>query len=160
MEDFMGKEVERKFLVKDSSYKNLCSGKLFKQGYLLSNLDKTVRVRLIDNKGFITIKSKISDLARDEFEYEITFTDAEEILQKICEKPIIEKTRYTYNYKGHTWEIDEFHGENEGLIVAEIELEDENESFEMPEWIGEEVTFDSRYINSYLVKNPYKNWNK
>lgn len=160
LEDFMGKEIERKFLVKDSTYKKLCSGKLYKQGYLFSNPDKTVRVRLVDNKGFLTIKGKGNGLTRDEFEYEIPSADAEEILQKMCHKPFIEKTRYTYSYMGHTWEIDEFHGENEGLVVAEIELENEDENFEVPEWIGEEVTYDKKYFNSNLIKNPYKNWNR
>lgn len=156
----MGKELERKFLVKDNSFKKLSTGKLYKQGYISSNPDSTVRIRIVGNKGFLTIKNKGNGLARDEFEYEIPFTDAEEILQKICQKPFIEKTRYLYNYKGHTWEIDEFHGENEGLIVAEIELENEDENFEIPEWIGEEVTYDNKYFNSNLFKNPYKNWNK
>lgn len=156
----MGKELERKFLVKNSTYKKLCSGKLYKQGYLNRNPDRTVRVRLIDNKGFLTIKSKENDIARKEFEYEIPFTDAEEILEKICEKPFIEKTRYIYNYMGHVWEIDEFHGENEGLVIAEIELENENENFAIPEWIGEEVTYDNKYFNSNLIKNPFKNWGK
>lgn len=157
----MGKEIERKFLLKDSSYKKLCSsGKLYKQGYISSNPNKTVRVRIIDDKGFLTIKSKVTGLVREEFEYEIPIADAEEILQKLCEKPIIEKTRYKLKFKGHIWEIDEFHGENEGLVVAEIELKNENEDFAAPEWISEEVTYDDRYINSNLIKNPYKNWNK
>ncbi len=156
----MGKEIERKFLVKSSDFKKMCSGHLYKQGYLNSNPDRTVRLRLVGNKGFLTIKSKGNGLTREEFEYEIPYTDAEEMLQSICEKPFIEKTRYLYNYRGHTWEIDEFHGENEGLVVAEIELENESENFSVPEWIGEEVTYDYKYTNSSLVTNPYKNWNK
>jgi adenylate cyclase len=159
MEDFMGKELERKFLVKDNSFKELCVGQLYKQGYISINANGTVRIRIVGDKGFLTIKSKGDGIARDEFEYEIPLTDAEEMLQKICQKPFIEKTRYTYNYKGHIWEIDEFHGDNEGLVVAEIELESENENFDPPEWLGEEVTYDIKYLNSNLIKNPYKNWN-
>lgn len=156
----MGKEIERKFLVKNETYKKLCSGKLYKQGYLNSNPDRTVRIRIVDNKGFITIKDKGSNLSRSEFEYEIPYMEAEEILDNICEKPIIEKTRYFYNYMGHLWEIDEFHGENEGLVIAEIELSNEGESFTFPDWIGEEVTYDSRYFNSCLITNPYKSWTR
>lgn len=156
----MGKEIERKFLVKDETYKKLCSGKQYKQGYLNSSPERTVRVRLIDNKGFLTIKDKGNNLTRSEFEYEIPYIDAEEILNNICEKPIIVKTRYSYNYMGHLWEIDEFHGENEGLVVAEIELSNESENFILPDWIGEEVSYDSRYLNSHLISNPYKRWNK
>ena len=119
-----------------------------------------MRVRLIDNKGFLTIKDRGNSLVRSEFEYEIPFIDAQEILNNLCEKPIIEKTRYFYNYMGHLWEIDEFHGENEGLVVAEIELSNENEDFASPDWVGEEVTYDSRYFNSSLITNPFKYWNK
>ncbi|WP_010251303.1 CYTH domain-containing protein [Acetivibrio cellulolyticus] len=156
----MGKEIERKFLVRDNSYKKVCSGKLYKQGYLNSNPERTVRVRIVDNKGFLTIKDKGTGFTRSEFEYEIPYTDAEEILKNICEKPFIEKTRYIYNYMGYTWEIDEFHGENEGLVVAEIELDNENDTFSLPEWIGEEVTTNYKYFNSYLKNNPFKNWDK
>ena len=156
----MGKEIERKFLVRDNVYKKLCSGKLYKQGYLNSNPERIVRVRVVGDKGFLTIKDKGTGLARSEFEYEIPYSDAEEILQNICEKPFIEKTRYRYEYMGHTWEIDEFHGENEGLTVAEIELENEDETFSLPEWIGEDVTYDYRYVNSNLITNPFRNWTK
>lgn len=156
----MGKEIERKFLVTGSIYKKICTGDLYKQGYLNSNPDRTVRVRIFGNKGFLTIKSKGNGLTREEFEYEIPLNDAEELLQNICEKPIIYKTRYLFNYMGHTWEIDEFHNENEGLVVAEIELTNEIEDFSLPEWIGIEVTYDYKYTNSSLIANPYKNWNK
>ena len=156
----MGKEIERKFLVKGSYFKKMCIGHLYKQGYLNSNPDRTVRLRLVGNKGFLTIKSKRNGITREEFEYEIPYTDAEEILHSICEKPFIEKTRYLYKYNGHIWEIDEFHGENEGLVIAEIELENENDNFSIPEWIGEEVTHEYKYTNSSLVTNPYKNWDK
>ncbi|NLL04963.1 MAG: CYTH domain-containing protein [Clostridiaceae bacterium] len=156
----MGKEIERKFLVKDSNFKKMCTGQLYKQGYLNSDPNRTVRLRLVGNKGYLTIKNKGNGLTREEFEYEIPYSDAQEILQGICERPFIEKTRYIFNYQGHVWEIDEFHRENEGLIIAEIELENENENFPVPEWIGEEVTYDYKYTNSSLVTNPYKKWNK
>lgn len=156
----MAKEIERKFLVNDNSYKKVCMGILYKQGYLNSNPERTVRVRIADNKGFLTIKDRAIGLTRSEFEYEIPYEDAQQILQDICEKPIIEKTRYKYDYMGYIWEIDEFHGENEGLVIAEIELNNENESFSLPEWVGEEVTHDCRYFNSYLIKNPFQNWSK
>lgn len=156
----MGKEIERKFLVKDSNFKKMCTGQLYKQGYLNSDPNRTVRLRLVGNKGYLTIKNKGNGLTREEFEYEIPYSDAQEILQGICERPFIEKTRYIFNYQGHVWEIDEFHGENEGLIIAEIELENENKNFPVPEWIGEEVTYDYKYTNSSLVTNPYKKWNK
>jgi len=156
----MGKEIERKFIVKKDIYKKLCTGKLYKQGYLNSNPDRTIRVRLVGNKGFLTLKNKGNGLTRDEFEYEIPFEDAEEILENMCKKPLIEKTRYIYTYMEHTWEIDEFHGDNEGLVIAELELTSEDERFNMPDWIGEEVTFDYKYTNSNLINKPYKHWNK
>ena len=154
----MGREIERKFLVKFDTYKGSSNGILYKQGYLCSEVERVVRVRLIGCKAYITIKGKNVGAARDEYEYEIPYKDAEEIIEKLCEKPIVEKIRYMDEYEGFTWEIDEFHGENEGLIVAEIELNSENENFKKPDWVGEEVTDDSRYYNSNLGRNPYKNW--
>lgn len=154
----MAIEIERKYLVKDCTYKSFIRGFLYKQGYLLSDSERVIRVRTINNKGYITIKSKVVGITRFEYEYEIPLEDAEEMLTLLCEKPIIEKHRYKYDYMGFTWEIDEFHGQNEGLILAEIELEDENSAFSKPEWIGEEVTGIAKYYNSNLIKNPYSEW--
>lgn len=154
----MGSEIERKFLVKSADYKEAAVGMLIKQGYLSSNPSSTVRVRLVGNKGFITVKGKMFGVTRLEFEYEIPVEDAEQMLESLCEKPIIEKCRYRYTMKQHIWEVDEFYGENDGLIVAEIELNDENEDFEKPSWIGSEVTDDYRYLNSNLIKHPYRDW--
>lgn len=154
----MGKEIERKFLVKNSEYKTSSDEALYKQGYLCINPNRTVRVRVVGDKGLITVKGKSTGASRLEFEYEIPFEDANEMLDILCEKPIIEKIRYTYDYAGFIWEIDEFLGDNEGLVVAEIELQDESMEFSKPIWIGEEVTGDPKYYNSSLIKNPYKNW--
>jgi CYTH domain-containing protein len=154
----MGKEIERKFLVKSDTCKKMPNGILYKQGYLCSEAERVVRVRLIGHKAYITIKGKNVGAIRDEYEYEIAYKDAEEIIEKLCEKPIIEKIRYMKEYDGFTWEIDEFYGENEGLTIAEIELKSETEVFSKPDWVGEEVTDNPRYYNSNLIKNPYKNW--
>lgn len=156
----MPKEIERKFLVSNNTYKMSLSGMLYKQGYLSTDIERTVRVRICGNKAFLTIKGTIVGATRAEYEYEIPVKDAEEMLDKLCHRPIIEKHRYRYEYKGFVWEIDEFFGENRGLILAEVELEGEDQVFEKPEWIGKEVTDDFRYCNSSLVENPYKNWGK
>ncbi len=156
----MGKEIERKFLVKSDDYKRLAKGTLYRQGYLSVRKEAVVRVRIIDDKGFITIKSKNIGAIRAEYEYEVPYSDACEMLDSLCEKPIVEKYRYKLEFKGAVWEIDEFLGDNEGLVMAEIELINENDDFQKPEWIGEEVTKDPRYYNSNLAKNSYKNWRK
>ncbi len=154
----MGKEIERKFLVKDTYYKQLTEGILYKQGYICSEPERVVRVRVIGSKGFITIKGKVSGFSRSEYEYEIPINDADEMISSLCEKPIIEKYRYKFVYRGFTWEVDEFLGDNQGLVIAEIELENEGVQFCIPEWIGAEVTGDPRYYNSNLIKKPYKTW--
>jgi adenylate cyclase len=154
----MGIEIERKYLVEGNSYKYEKNGFLYVQGYLFSDSEKVVRVRTVDTKGFITIKSKVIGFSRDEYEYEIPVKDAMEMLHKLCEKPLIEKHRYIYEYLGNKWEIDEFHGENEGLVIAEIELDSEKAEFLKPEWVGEEVTGIEKYYNSHLVKYPYRKW--
>lgn len=156
----MGKEIEKKYLVTDDSYKRLAQPKLYRQGYLSSSPDRVVRVRIVDDKAFITIKGPASGATRDEYEYEIPREDAQEMLNNLCEKPIIEKHRYIIDYSGRKWEVDEFHGENEGLVITEIELEDINQEYEMPLWVGEEVTADQRYANSNLIKNPFSKWHK
>ncbi|HEX3029817.1 MAG TPA: CYTH domain-containing protein [Clostridia bacterium] len=154
----MGKEIERKYLVKSTEYRQNAIGSKYMQGYLSTNCESVVRVRICEERGYITIKSKAVGLTRSEYEYEIPYKDALELLQTLCIKPIIEKTRYRYPYAGHIWEIDEFYGENEGLTIAEAELKNENEELILPDWIGDEVTLDYRYQNSNLAKNPYKNW--
>ena len=153
----MSKEIERKFLVYKEKLPPLPAPKVIKQGYILGG-ETTVRVRISNEKAFLTLKGKTKGLTRSEFEYAISFLDAEAILQELCIKPFIEKKRYLIEYAGHTWELDIFEGENKGLIVAEIELECENEPFEKPEWVTEEVSDDPRYRNANLIKHPYKNW--
>ena len=152
----MAKEIERKFLVKEGSWRNE-KGTRYRQGYLSSVKERVVRVRTINDKGFLTIKGLTVGASRLEFEYEIPRQDAD-LLLDICEKPLIEKTRFKVEEEGFVWEIDEFLGENQGLIVAEVELEDENQDFPKPDWVLEEVTGDPRYFNSNLIKNPFKMW--
>jgi len=152
----MGKEIERKFLLKKRSWPNENAMK-YRQGYLNSAKERIVRVRTIDDKGYLTIKGITVKASRLEFEYEIPFQDANTLLD-ICEKPLIEKNRYKVEERGFVWEIDEFLGENQGLIVAEVELESEDQEFPKPDWIGEEVTGDPRYFNSNLIKRPYTKW--
>lgn len=154
----MGIEIERKFLVKNDDYKNKAVSAKFRQGYLSTDLNRTVRIRLYDGKGYITIKGKTENISREEYEYEIPPQDADKMLDSLCLQPIIEKYRYFVEYKGFKWIIDEFAGVNCGLVVAEIELEREDEIFERPDWTGKEITGDSRYFNSNLVNNPYKEW--
>lgn len=155
----MPKEIERKFLV-DFSKLEGTESKNFKtivQGYISTSSDTTVRVRLALGKGYITVKGKTEGITRSEYEYEIPYTDAEEMIQQFC-ADTISKVRYEIDYKGHTLEVDIFGGSNNGLIVAEIELTHEMEEFEIPEWCIIDVTDDHRYSNSNLVKNPYCNW--
>ncbi|MDB5052139.1 MAG: adenylate cyclase [Bacilli bacterium] len=152
------KEIERKFLVTDASYKSRNTGILYKQGYLNSDFERTVRVRVTDREGFITIKSKNIGLTRAEFEYEIPLDDANEMIHTLCEKPIIEKIRYKIEYKGVVWEVDEFLGENQGLVIAEIELGNETDEVVFPEWLGREVSQDTKYYNSNLIRHPFKHW--
>ena len=154
----MGTEIERKFLVKDNSWRALARGVKYRQGYLNSAKERTVRVRTIDDRGYLTIKGITSGASRAEYEYEIPVAEADALLNDLCEKPLIEKSRYKIDFKGFVWEVDEFFGENQGLIVAEVELESENQTFEKPVWIGEEVTGDPKYFNSNLINNPYLKW--
>ena len=152
----MAKEIERKFLIKEGSWRNT-KGTHYRQGYLNSVKERVVRVRTVEDKGYLTIKGLTVGASRLEFEYEIPRQDAD-LLLDICEKPLIEKTRFKVTEGGFVWEIDEFFGENQGLIVAEVELESENQDFPRPDWIREEVTGDPRYFNSNLIRNPYKMW--
>ena len=153
-------EIERKFLVANQSFKELAfTHNHIAQGYLCSHPERTVRVRIKGDKGFLTIKgiSNDSGMSRFEWEKEILLSEAEELLQ-LCEKGVIDKTRFEIKCGPHIYEVDEFYGENEGLIVAEIELSSEMETFERPDWLGEEVTDIDRYYNAYLSTHPYKNW--
>ena len=152
----MGKEIERKFRVIKDTWRNV-KGTRYCQGYLNSAKERNVRVRTMEDKAYLTIKGIAIGASRMEFEYEIPLQDADELLE-ICEKPLIEKTRYKVQEGGFVWEVDEFFKENQGLIVAELELESEDQEFPKPDWAGEEVTGDPRYFNSNLIKNPYTNW--
>lgn len=154
----MAKEIERKFLVKDNSWRALAPGTKYRQGYLNSAKERIVRVRTINDKGYLTIKGITSGATRAEYEYEIPVTEAEAMLDELCEKPLIEKNRYKIDYEKLIWEVDEFFGENQGLIVAEVELESEDQDYEKPGWIGDEVTGDPKYFNSNLIINPYLKW--
>ncbi len=151
----MGIEIERKFLLKNEEWRLEVSSKtIIKQGYLNSDKERTVRIRVRNDKGFLTIKGENTNATRQEYEYEIPVPDAESLLL-LCQKPIIEKVRYLVPRGGKTWEIDDFGGDNLGLILAEIELESEEEQIEIPSWIGTEVTHDTRYFNSSLISHPY-----
>ncbi|MHA1564039.1 MAG: CYTH domain-containing protein [Alphaproteobacteria bacterium] len=154
----MAWEIERKFLVKGDEWRKLGEGVLYRQGYISVAVRSVVRVRTVGKKGCIGIKSLVNDISRREFEYEIPLTDANEMLDTVCMKPLIEKHRYTIRQGELVWEVDEFHGENEGLIVAEVELTDENQPVALPAWVGEEVSGDPKYLNANLVKHPFNQW--
>lgn len=154
----MGKEIEKKFLIKDDSWRGLADGIRYRQGYLNREKGRTVRIRTFGDKGVLTIKGPTEGDARLEYEYEIPLQDANEMLTTLCIQPIIEKTRYKIPMGKFVWEVDEFLGENEGLLFAEIELHFEGEKFEIPKWIGQEVTDDGRYYNANLVTNPFSKW--
>lgn len=157
----MAQEIERKFLVKDDFKAQAFKSQRIVQGYLSSVPERTVRVRIKGEKGYITVKGigNPSGASRFEWEKEIPVEEAHELLQ-LCEKGVIDKTRYLIKAGMLTFEVDEFYGENQGLVIAEIELPTENTPFERPHWLGEEVTGESRYYNSALMKNPYKTWAK
>ncbi|MBL0726267.1 CYTH domain-containing protein [Piscinibacter sp. HJYY11] len=152
----MGVEIERKFLVVGAAWRQ-GAGVRFSQGYLNRDKDRTVRVRIAGEQAFITIKGRTKGASRAEFEYEIPIKDGQELLL-LCERPLIEKVRRVIAHDGSTWEVDEFLGENAGLVVAEVELQSESQPFTHPEWLGEEVTHDPRYFNSSLSKHPYGRW--
>jgi adenylate cyclase len=154
----MGREIEKKFLITDNSWRGLAVGKEYCQGYLNSEKGRTVRVRIIGDRGILTIKGPNDHGARLEYEYDIPLEDAREMLDLLCHKPLIEKIRYNIHFSGFIWEVDEFKGDNEGLLIAEIELEHVGQEFNLPPWIGLEVTGDTRYYNANLVKNPYSGW--
>lgn len=155
----MPQEIERKFLVKGEFRTQACRSVRITQGYLSSVPERTVRVRICGNQGFITVKGKsdAGGLTRYEWEKEIPETDARELL-RLCEPGVIDKTRYCVKVGTHLFEVDEFHGENEGLVVAEVELSAGDEVFELPDWLGKEVTGDLRYYNAMLSRCPYREW--
>jgi adenylate cyclase len=153
----MPREIERKFLVTGDAWRE-SEGHHYRQGYLSLAPEHTVRVRLAEDTAVLTIKGETKGATRREFEYEIPSDDARQMLDELCEKPVIAKKRRLVDYQGHTWEVDEFFAENDGLVVAELELESEDESFPRPPWLGEEVTDDPRYYNANLVQRPYNTW--
>lgn len=155
----MAIEIERRFLVSGSQWRQSANtGTDYRQGYLSIDQERTIRVRVSNDGAYITVKGPMIGFIRSEYEYSIPTQDAEQMLQTVCLQPIIEKTRYRLTYQDVDWEIDEFHSQNRGLIVAEVELEAENQVFEPPEWIGEEVTENPRYLNSQLVAHPFLEW--
>lgn len=154
----MGKEIERKYVVDTAAWKPRDAGTHFKQGYLNSQKERVVRVRIEGDRGKLTIKGPSVGVTRSEFEYAIPADDAGILLDTLCEQPLIDKHRHKEVHGGKVWEIDVFHGDNEGLVVAEIELGSEDEKFDIPAWVVTEVSSDSRYFNSNLLKHPYKNW--
>ncbi|VXC73574.1 CYTH domain-containing protein [Massilia sp. 9I] len=154
----MGVEIERKFLLSGDGWRSLGEPVLLRQGYLNSDPLRTVRVRIEGDKGVLTIKSKNTGATRDEWEYPVPLEDAQELLDRLCERPLVEKYRRRIEHGGFTWEVDEFLGENAGLVVAEIELPLEDTVFDKPDWIGQEVTGDKRYYNSSLIRFPFTQW--
>lgn len=154
----MGKEIERKFLVDAEQLPELNKGTYIHQGFLNSKKERVVRVRVTDRDAFLTIKGIAEGATRKEFEYNIPLDDAKTLLEELCEKPTIEKYRYLIHHGGFDWELDIFEGKNNGLIIAEIELDHEDQKFDKPVWAKKEVTGDPKYYNSNLVENPYCDW--
>jgi len=154
----MGIEIERKFLVRKDVWTPADSGTRFRQGYLCLDPERTVRVRLAGETGYLTIKGRTENGARAEFEYPIPPEEARELLDRLCLRPLIEKVRYRVKVGAHLWEVDEFFGENADLLLAEVELDDIAEDVELPEWIGAEVTDDPRYYNAALIRHPFRDW--
>ncbi len=156
----MAKEIERKFLVQPRNWSELGPGLKIRQGYLSTVIERTVRVRTYGEHGYVTIKGVTSGISRNEYEYEIPFSDATQILDGLCLRPLIEKTRYRIPFGGHTFEVDEFFGANRGLTVAEVELKSADEKVELPDWIDRDVSSDPRYFNSNLALKPFSTWEK
>jgi adenylate cyclase len=155
----MATEIERKFLVVDDSWRRAAGERIrMRQGYLVGGEACSIRVRTGGGKAHLNIKSATLGVWRREYDYPIPLGDAEEMLEHLCRRPLIEKTRYHVAHAGHTWEVDVFEGDNAGLVVAEIELAHEDENFARPAWLGKEVSHDHRYYNVCLVKHPYKEW--
>lgn len=157
----MNIEIERKFLVDTAKWELIDKpfGDYFRQGYIHKEASKTIRIRLTDSTAYLTIKGISTGISRPEFEYEIPQSEAKDLLDNFCDSEL-SKTRYTIEHQGKTWEVDVFHDANEGLIIAEIELQSEDEAFDLPEWVTLEVSDDIRYFNSNLTENPFSAWTK
>ena len=155
----MAQEIERKFLLKSDAWRDqVSSAQRMSQGYLQRGADSAIRVRIAGDRAWLNIKKTLDGIHRLEYEYAIPLDDATEMLERVALRPIIDKTRHLVRIGPHTWEIDEFHAENAGLVVAEIELDHADEAFDRPDWLGEEVSTDSRYFNSSLSEQPYNSW--
>ena len=154
----MAKEIERKFLIDSSKIKLPANGQAIKQGYIATSDNTAVRIRVKGQQAFLTIKGENQGATRSEFEYPIPVADAEAMLAELCQRPFIAKTRYEIVHGEHIWEVDIFAEDNQGLCVAEIELASEDQAFEKPDWVTEEVTGDPRYYNSSLINHPYCRW--
>jgi CYTH domain-containing protein len=154
----MGQEIERKFLVSNNTYREKADGVLYQQGFLSVDPERVIRIRVVGEKATINIKAKGKGITRPEYEYKIPFSDAMELFSDVCIQPLIEKIRYRIQIGPVIWEVDEFLGDNEGLILAEVELRNEYEQVILPGWVGEEVTHDDRYYNNYLAIHPFKKW--
>jgi adenylate cyclase len=154
----MGQEIERKFLVRGQGWRGLAPGLVYAQGYLNTSAGCTVRVRVVGEQGYLTIKGPTQGYTRLEFEYPIPVLEAHEILQNLSQTPVVEKTRYKIPFAGLLWEVDEFAGANQGLVIAEVELTHPEQPVLLPDWVGAEVTADPRYANSNLARYPYSQW--
>ena len=154
----MGIEIERKFLVQSDAWRGLVEGVSYRQGYITVGPPTAVRARIMGDKAVLTIKQATSAIVRDEFEYAIPVDEAWTIIRRLCGQRVVEKTRYKIPVGSVVWEVDEFHGLNEGLVIAEVELLDEHQRIEKPDWVGEEVSGDSRYLNTCLSEHPYTEW--
>jgi adenylate cyclase len=155
----LGREIERKFLVRGDAWRTASERRIrIRQGYLVAEEERSARVRLAEGRATLAIKGATRGASRSEYEYAIPVDDAESLLGQLCLRPVIEKTRHLVEYAGRTWEVDEFHAENDGLLVAELELDSEDEDPALPDWVGAEVTADPRYLNVNLVRAPYREW--
>ena len=154
----MAREIERKFLVRDKRYRQMAEPVSYRQGYLSTARERIVRVRIRGKRAYLTVKGATNGITRSEYEYEIPPADAEHILEQLCKKPIIEKDRYEIECDDMVWQVDEFHGPNEGLVVAEVHLDREDQKITMPEWIDKEVSHEPKYFSSSLVQKPYSRW--
>ncbi|OQS10393.1 adenylate cyclase [Chromobacterium violaceum] len=153
----MALEIERRFVVSGDGWRGLAPAVQYRQGYLSVEKERTVRVRVVGQQAWLTLKSNISNVSRHEFEYPIPLADAQTIMGAMCPM-VVDKLRHLIEHGGFVWEVDEFFGDNAGLVLAEIELPDEDTPFAKPDWVGEEVTEDGRYTNAYLSKHPYRSW--
>lgn len=154
----MGTEIERKFLVSGDGWRGSAPGRRIRQGYLSVDPARTVRVRTAGERAWLTVKGAMTGLSRPEFDYAIPLADARQMLDTLCHQPLIDKTRYKIRHGDHLWEVDEFHGANDGLVIAEVELDSETEYFARPPWLGAEVSDDPRYFNVNLFRHPYRDW--